>query len=204
MGRVAPPLHARLTPGWWPAFAVQDSHLLGPLRKVLVMATSPVLLPQAWPGAMHIVQFSLKHRLLRPKPPHQPAATPPAPSGEARWAAWRASAPPSRDTLASAPQIRSHRARPRTGASAAARPCSACSDRDGTRACAPKPWPAASGLAAGVATRPSCFRTGARGATRLRRDPPSSSHPMQPRSIGDPSSSAEGCRRDRSGQQRAP
>src|SRR5437899_5634980 len=30
----SPGLHARLAPGWWPPFAGQDSHLLGPLWKV--------------------------------------------------------------------------------------------------------------------------------------------------------------------------
>jgi hypothetical protein len=46
--------------------------------------------------------------------------------------------------------VRSQRARPRTGASAAARSCSACGAREGPRACAPEPRRAASGLAAGV------------------------------------------------------
>jgi hypothetical protein len=33
-GAGCPALHARLASGWWPAFAGQGSHLLGPLRKV--------------------------------------------------------------------------------------------------------------------------------------------------------------------------
>jgi hypothetical protein len=57
---------------------------------------------------------------------------------------------PSRATQASAPMVRSQRARPRAGTSAAARPCPACSAREGPRACAPEPWRAASGLATGV------------------------------------------------------
>jgi hypothetical protein len=41
-----PSNHARLAFGWWPAFAGQDSHLLGPLRKV---SANPYVIASPFP-----------------------------------------------------------------------------------------------------------------------------------------------------------
>jgi hypothetical protein len=107
----------------------------------------------------------------RPASPKQPRARRqrgPA-LKKARWAAWHAPASSSRATLASAPLVRSQRARPRAGTSAAARSCSACSAREGPRACAPEPWRAASGLAAGVPASEQLGTPGGRPVLRAAR-----------------------------------
>jgi hypothetical protein len=46
-GAGCPALHARLASGWWPAFAGQGSHLLGPLRKV---SGAGYVIPPPFPG----------------------------------------------------------------------------------------------------------------------------------------------------------
>jgi len=72
---------------------------------------------------------------------HRRCQRPSPPALSEKFAGLRGARPssPSRATQPSAPLFRSQRARPRTGTSAAARSCSACSAREGPRAHAPEP-----------------------------------------------------------------
>jgi hypothetical protein len=72
----SPSSHARLAPGWWPAFAVQDSHLLGSLRKV---SANPYVIASPFPrlclaqpnselqaeAAFHVLHARLAQQALR-------------------------------------------------------------------------------------------------------------------------------------------